>query len=97
MGDLFLKLAKEAAKTGDPIVKPMAFVYPDGGYETVKDQFMLGDSILVAPVVKKGGYKRNVILPKGRWKGDDGKIVKGGSIIEIDVPLERIPYYTKIN
>ncbi|WP_149275098.1 glycoside hydrolase family 31 protein [Pareuzebyella sediminis] len=97
MGDLFLKLAREAAKTGDPIVKPMAFVYPDGGYETVKDQFMLGDSILVAPVVKKGGYKRNVILPKGRWKGDDGKIVKGGSIIEIDVPLERIPYYTKID
>ncbi len=97
MGDVILEFAKKASKTGEPIVKPMAFVFPDGGYETIKDQFMLGDDILVAPVVEKGGYKRKVILPKGKWKGDDGKIVKGNRTIEIDTPLERIPYYTKIN
>lgn len=98
-GDLFLKLAKEASKTGEPIVKPMALAYPDAGYETIKDQFMLGNDILVAPVVEKGARSRKVIFPDGKWKGDDGSIVKvkrGGKTIEIQVPLERLPYYTKI-
>jgi alpha-glucosidase len=97
MGGVILEFAKKASKTGEPIVKPMAFVFPDEGYENIKDQFMLGDNILVAPVIEKGAYKRKVILPKGKWKGDDGKIVKGSRTIEIDAPIERIPYYTKIN
>lgn len=97
MSDVILKLAKNAAITGEPIVRPMALVYPDAGYETVKDQFMLGDKILVASVVEKGNYKRKVLLPKGKWKGDDGKVVKGNRIIEIEAPLERIPFYVKVD
>ena len=97
MGDLILKLARNASLTGEPIVKPMALVFPDNGYEIIKDQFMLGDDILVAPVVNKGEYKRKVVFPKGKWKGDDGKIVKGGRTIEIEAPLERIPYFIKMN
>lgn len=95
MGPIILNLAKHAANTGEPIVRPMAFVYPDDGYETVKDQFMLGDNILVAPVVEKGARSRSVVLPKGKWKSDEGRIVRGGRTIEIDVPLERLPYFTK--
>ena len=54
MGESILQLAKEASKTGEPIVKPMALAFPDNGYELIKDQFMLGNNILVAPVVEKG-------------------------------------------
>lgn len=97
MGSLILELAKQASITGEPIVKPMALAFPDSGYETIKDQFMLGENILVAPVVEKGVYKRQVILPKGKWKGDDGKIIKGNQTIEIDAPISRIPFFTKIN
>lgn len=97
IGDVLLKLAKEASISGEPIVKPMALAFPDGGYETVNDQFILGDNILVAPVVEKGSRKRKVILPEGKWKGDDGQIVRGGKTIEIDVPLNRIPHFTKMN
>lgn len=97
MGDVFLKLAKEASITGEPIVKPMALAFPDGGYETVKDQFMLGDKILVAPVVEKGARKRKVILPEGKWKEDNGQVVIGDRIIEINVPINRIPYFIKVN
>ncbi len=97
MGNVLLKHAKEASKSGEPIVKPMALAFPDGGYETVKDQFVLGDKILVAPVVEKGARKRKVILPEGKWKGDDGIIVNGNRTIEIDAPIDRIPFYTKVN
>jgi alpha-glucosidase (family GH31 glycosyl hydrolase) len=96
MGSLILDLARNASKTGEPIVRPMALVYPDNGYERIVDQFMLGDNILVAPVVEKGTYKRKVILPEGKWKSDDDKIVRGGKTIEIDAPLNRIPFFIKV-
>jgi alpha-glucosidase (family GH31 glycosyl hydrolase) len=95
MGPMILDLAKHASKTGEPIVKPMALAFPENGFETVKDQFMLGDDILVAPVVEKGARSRSVILPRGNWISDEGKIIKGGKTIEIIVPLERLPYFTK--
>ena len=42
---------------------------------TSRDQFLLGPDILVAPVVEKGARKRRLVVPPGRWKGDDGTVV----------------------
>lgn len=94
--DTFLDLAKQASKAGEPIVKPMEFAFPGKGYETIKDQFVLGDDIIVAPVVKKGARSRSVILPAGTWKAEDGKTYEGGQEIKIEVPLARLPYFTKV-
>jgi alpha-glucosidase len=96
MGPKILALAEEASETGVPIVKPMALAYPENGYETIKDQFILGADILVAPVLEKGARARTVVFPKGKWRGDDGKTIRGGRTIEINAPLERLPYFTKI-
>jgi alpha-glucosidase len=96
MGPEILVLAKEASKTGEPIVKPMALAFPSGGYETVKDQFVLGDDIIVAPVLGKSARSRSVVLPTGRWKSEDGVIHTGGASVKIDVPLERLPYFRLI-
>ena len=90
-----LELAKEASKTGEPILRNMEYAYPHQGFVECKDQFMLGERFLVAPMVSSG-TTRTVILPKGRWKSDMGKIYRGGKTIEIDVPLERLPYFEKI-
>lgn len=92
---LILKLAKESGKTGEPIVKNMEFVFPEQGLERIVDQFMLGDDILVAPMLENKSV-RNVILPKGEWKADDGKVYKGGKCYEIKVPIDRIPVFNKI-
>lgn len=94
MGETILNLAKEASKSGEPIVKPMAMSFPKGRFETIKDQFVLGDTIIVAPVIVKAARSRSVVLPEGEWKADDGTIYKGGQTIVIDVPLERLPYFT---
>jgi alpha-glucosidase (family GH31 glycosyl hydrolase) len=95
-GGHILNLAKEASKTGEPIVKPMEFAFPGNGYELIKDQFVLGNNIIVAPVMEKGIRSRKVVLPKGKWKADDGKIYNGGKTIEVTVPIERLPYFRKI-
>lgn len=96
MGGYILELAKAASVTGEPIVKPMALAFPDNGYETISDQFVLGNDIIVAPVVEKGARSRKVVLPKGNWKAEDGKTYKGGKPVEIIVPLERLPYFRRI-
>ena len=33
---------------------------------SVEDQFLLGDSLLVAPVLEEGAIKRDIYLPRGR-------------------------------
>jgi alpha-glucosidase (family GH31 glycosyl hydrolase) len=93
MGDKILSLAKEASKSGEPIIKPMAMAFPDGGYEKIKDQFVLGDTIIVAPVIERGGRSRSVMLPEGEWKADDGSIHMGGQTIAVEAPLERLPFF----
>lgn len=95
-GAQILDLAKAASKTGEPIVKPMELAFPGNGYETIKDQFVLGSDIIVAPVLEKGVRSRKVVLPKGNWLAEDGKKYKGGTTIEVSVPLERLPYFQRI-
>ena len=92
-GSEILALAEHAAKTGEPIMRHMAYEFPDAGMENIQDQFMLGSSILVAPAVLKGMRSREVVFPEGTWRGDDGSMVEGPTTIQIDVPLSRLPYY----
>ena len=93
---LILRLANEAAKTGEPIMRNMEYVFPGNGYTGIKDQFMLGDSVLVAPVVAAGQESRKVVFPKGLWLGDDGSKIKGGKTVLVNVPLERLAYFKRI-
>jgi alpha-glucosidase len=97
MGTEILELARGSAKSGEPIVRNLEYVFPGNGYEMIKDQFLLGDNILVAPVVEKGKREREVIFPQGKWQGDDGTIVEGPVKQLINVPLERLPWYRKKN
>lgn len=94
-GEEILALARHAAKTGEPILRHMAYVFPDDGLEQVNDQFMLGDNVLVAPVIKQGMTKKKIRFPEGRWQGDDGSIVIGPSTHEVNAPLARLPWYRR--
>lgn len=89
---VILELARNSAKTGDPIVRSLEYVFPHQGFERMKNEFMLGESILVAPLDEQG-TSRQVMLPKGEWIGDDGKTFNGGATYTIEVPLDRIPYF----
>jgi alpha-glucosidase len=89
-----LRLAEAAAASGEPMLRPMAYVFPRGGYENVKDQFMLGDDLLVAPMVGKG-VTRKVLIPEGHWKSDDGRVMEGPMAATLDVPLSRLPHFQR--
>ncbi|MFD0794895.1 glycoside hydrolase family 31 protein [Mucilaginibacter litoreus] len=87
-----MQLVKLSAKTGEPIARSMEYQYPNQGYTDVKGQFMLGDRYLVAPMIAKTG-KKTVYLPKGTWKNDLGKQVKGPAKIEMEVAADRLPVF----
>ncbi len=91
-----LRLIREAARTNQPVVRYLEYTYPHQGYAGVRDEFLVGDSMLVAPVVKKGIYRRQVILPAGSWQYVDGKKYEGPATIQVDAPLEVLPYFVKI-
>jgi alpha-glucosidase (family GH31 glycosyl hydrolase) len=56
---------------------------------------MLGTRILVAPVVNQGQTRRPVVLPEGKWRGDDGALYDGGGVVTIESPLARLPYFER--
>ncbi len=93
---LIMDLVEEAYRTGEPMMRPLCYTYPDGGYEQVTDAFMLGDAYLVAPVVVKGQTVRSIPLPPGRWLAADGKEYIGGQTVDLPVTLADLPYFKKI-
>lgn len=92
-GPEIVALAHHAALTGEPIIRHMAYVFPEEGFERIQDQFMLGDDVLVAPVVEKGARSRTVAFPPGTWRGDDGSVVVGPCSLRVEAPLSRLPWY----
>ncbi len=95
--DRIVKCVEEAEKTGEPILRNMEYQYPHCGYHGIKDQFMLGDDLLVAPVVEKGATTRKVVFPEGKWKDTtDGVVYEGGRVIEVPAPIDKLPYFERI-
>lgn len=94
MGDYILEQARYSAQTGEPIVRSMDYMFPGEGFEDCNDQYMLGDRYLVAPVMDTG-TSRSVQLPKGKWVDEYGKKYKGGKTYVIEVPLSRLPRFTR--
>jgi alpha-glucosidase len=95
MGGYILESAQKSAQTGEPIVRHLEYSFPNEGFVECKDQFMLGDKYLVAPVITPENT-RSVKLPQGKWKDEQGKIYKGGKTLVFDVPIDCLLYFEKL-
>ena len=59
---------QEAAQKGYPICRPMFMEYPnDANTYNLSYQFMLGNELLIAPVLDPNKTSVNVYLPSGSW------------------------------
>ena len=92
--DRFVELARASGHTGEPMLRNLEYNYPGMGYASVRDQFMMGTDLLVAPVVTKGQTERQVVIPPGTWIADDGEEFVGPKTITVKVPLSRLPHFT---
>lgn len=91
---IIMQLLENATKTGEPIVRMMEYEFPGKGFVDVRDQFMLGSEILVAPVLNKGANFRKVALPPGKWLWKD-KVYRGNKIITVPVDQTDIPIFER--
>ncbi|MFJ9378556.1 TIM-barrel domain-containing protein [Streptomyces sp. NPDC101455] len=89
----FMTLAHLARRTGAPYVRPLWWGAPeDRALRDCEDAFLLGDCLLVAPVLNPGSDRRAVQLPRGRWYDTETEqAYEGPAQILVDAPLSRIP------
>ncbi|MGV9255154.1 glycoside hydrolase family 31 protein [Streptomyces sp. NPDC003697] len=89
----FATLAHLARRTGAPMVRPLWWGAPeDRALRDCEDAFLLGDCLLVAPVLGPGTGRRAVRLPRGRWYDTaTERAYEGPSQVLVDAPLSRIP------
>ncbi|MFD9259514.1 TIM-barrel domain-containing protein [Streptomyces sp. NPDC059538] len=89
----FVTLAHLARRTGAPYVRPVWWGTPEERQlRDCEDAFLLGDALLVAPVLECGADRRAVRLPRGRWYDTaTGAAYEGPGQILLDAPQGRIP------
>lgn len=78
----------EAVLTGLPAVRHSWLHFPGNAAADQDDQFLLGDSLLVAPVMAKGVREVEVVLPPGRWRHlATGTVYDGEAAIVVAAPI----------
>ncbi len=69
--------------------------YAEATTKEIKDQYMAGECLLVAPLFA-GQTSRKIVLPKGRWYDFyTGEYAGNGEVITVTPGLDKIPVYVK--
>ncbi|HEV2434437.1 MAG TPA: TIM-barrel domain-containing protein [Verrucomicrobiae bacterium] len=92
----YYSLAHETFQTGLPLMRPLCMEFPDDPrVADLSDEWMMGDSLLAAPILQPGG-KRSVYLPAGRWYAfGTNRPLKGKRTLEVTAGLDEIPLYVR--
>ena len=91
-------LFEAASTTGAPVVGPLPFYFPGDPLTFSEDQsFLLGPSLLVAPIVTQGAVGRTVYLPQGTSWFDyySDTYYSGGSTVTVAATLDTIPVFVR--
>jgi len=87
----------ESSQTGIPIWRPLFLEFPDDFVvKEIEDQFMVGEFLLLAPVLKRKARERRLYLPEGRWIDFwDKKQYSGPGWIKVPAELRRMPIFVR--
>ena len=97
--DYSYKYAKEAHKTGMPIVRPLFLVDP-AHRESWENwwTYLYGPDLLVSPIWEKGKRSQEVYLPAGsRWRDawNPAKVYAGGQTISVNAETHQLPLFIR--
>jgi alpha-glucosidase (family GH31 glycosyl hydrolase) len=57
---------------------------------------MLGDDVLVAPVLEPRATSRTVVIPPGEWRAWDGTLLSGTRNVEVKVDVSTLPFFERV-
>ncbi|HXJ92265.1 MAG TPA: glycoside hydrolase family 31 protein [Terriglobia bacterium] len=88
---------RETSETGLPVMRALLLDYPDDPEAVDQNsEFLFGDDLLVAPVLRSEWRRRDVYLPKGDWYDfSNDRRYRGPAHLEVDAPLDRIPIFVR--
>lgn len=92
-------LAQESTRTGVPIIRPIWWLDVDDEQALLcDDEFLLGDDVLVAPVLQPAARTRDIYLPKGTWRDYwNNEIFEGGRVISAyPAPLDKLSVFLRM-
>lgn len=91
-----VRTAGQAAATGRPMMRPMVLAFPDDrAARDAELQYMLGDELLVAPVLEAGGH-RTFYVPDGTWTSLLGlNELIGPGWCKVSCRLDQFPVYVR--
>lgn len=95
-----LELAGEVLDTGDPIIRPLWWIaVNDEAAHKIDSQFLIGDDLMVAPVLEPGKQERDIYLPAGRWRSYKGEHYDKGPMYLTDYPvdLDEVAFFTWVH
>lgn len=89
--------AQQATQTGAPIMRHLCLVEPENPLSYRRDdEYMIGENLLVAPVITDGARSRTVYFPEGVWVSYwDGTSYAGGKESTVPCPLAQIPLFVR--
>lgn len=89
-----MKVMREASQTGEPALRPLEYNFPHQEFIEIKDQFMLGEKLMIAPMLTNEDT-RQIVFPKGEWKYK-GQVITGPVSKKMIVSLDELLVFEKI-
>ncbi|CAB3244188.1 unnamed protein product [Arctia plantaginis] len=97
--DVIIKAMEKAVSDGTPVNAPLWWLDPtDEDALVIWDEYLLAETILVAPILTEGATSRDIYLPAGTWfeEGDHNRTVEGPTWLRnYPAPLDTLPYFVK--
>jgi hypothetical protein len=92
----FTTYAEEARERGLPMIHALPMQFPkDPDAAKINDQFMLGDELLIAPILQARNT-RSVYLPMGIWtRLSNNQVFQGKQTITVDAAAGELPAFSR--
>lgn len=87
-----------AHEKGTPVIRPLFYDFnQDSEAWNVEDEYLFGDSLLVAPVLYEKSTTRDVYLPESSdWvNANSGELMPGGQTITVETPISELPVFIR--
>lgn len=88
-------LIRAAVNNGIPIVRPLFYISDERAAYDAHDEYLLGNDVLVAPVIERGATSKQVFLPQDNWVHLWSHKEYEGGMVTVEAMLGKPPVFIR--